>query len=146
MWHSYLIINYWTEQTTVWCYPQKLHIASFSSSPHCRALFTYGWFYTKYQFLIDTCHNHPHEGLVQSVPVYHITTLYPHTLRIHSPMKMEQTQCSETSVIKHHTPENYPKDHTRQNTNFLYIGQFKLPNLKKFCIIFKFTFTKTYHK
>jgi hypothetical protein len=28
-------------------------------------------------------------------------------------MKMEQTQCSETSVIKHHTPENNPKGYTR---------------------------------
>jgi hypothetical protein len=27
---------------------------------------------------------------------------------------MEQTQCSETSAIKHHTPENNPKDYTRQ--------------------------------
>jgi hypothetical protein len=28
-------------------------------------------------------------------------------------MKMEQTQCSETSAIKHHTPENNPKGYTR---------------------------------
>jgi hypothetical protein len=28
---------------------------------------------------------------------------------IHLPMKMEQTQCSKTSAIKHHTPENNPK-------------------------------------
>jgi hypothetical protein len=26
---------------------------------------------------------------------------------------MEQTQCSETSDIKHHTPENNPKGYTR---------------------------------
>jgi hypothetical protein len=39
--------------------------------------------------------------------------LYLHTLHIHSPMKMEQTQCSETSTIKKHTPENNPKDYTR---------------------------------
>jgi hypothetical protein len=32
---------------------------------------------------------------------------------IHSPMKMEQTQCSEKSVIKHHTPGNNPKDSTQ---------------------------------
>jgi hypothetical protein len=66
------------------------------------------------------------EGLGQCVPVYHTTTLYPQTLRIHSPMKMEKTLfpkrrllntmshfistlpwrwnrlCSETSAIKHH--------------------------------------------
>jgi hypothetical protein len=30
-----------------------------------------------------------------------------------TPMKMEQTQCSETSVIKHHTPGNNPKDYTQ---------------------------------
>jgi hypothetical protein len=29
-------------------------------------------------------------------------------------MKMEQTQCSETSAIKHHTPGNNPKDYTQQ--------------------------------
>jgi hypothetical protein len=34
-------------------------------------------------------------------------------IRIHSPMKMEQTQCSETSAIKHHTPENNRKGYTR---------------------------------
>jgi hypothetical protein len=28
-------------------------------------------------------------------------------------MKVEQTQCSETSVIKHHTPENNTKGYTR---------------------------------
>jgi hypothetical protein len=28
-------------------------------------------------------------------------------------MKMEQTQCSETSVIEHHTPGNNPKDYTQ---------------------------------
>jgi hypothetical protein len=27
-------------------------------------------------------------------------------------MKIEQTQCSETSAIKHHTPENNPKGYT----------------------------------
>jgi hypothetical protein len=32
---------------------------------------------------------------------------------IHSPMKMEQTRCSETSAIKHHTPGNNPKDYTQ---------------------------------
>jgi hypothetical protein len=28
-------------------------------------------------------------------------------------MKMEQTQCSETSALKHHTPGNNPKDYTQ---------------------------------
>jgi hypothetical protein len=28
-------------------------------------------------------------------------------------MKMEQTQCFETSAIKHHTPGNNPKDYTQ---------------------------------
>jgi hypothetical protein len=38
----------------------------------------------------------PHsDGLSQSVPAYHTSTFYPHTLCIHSPIKMEQTQCSE---------------------------------------------------
>jgi hypothetical protein len=30
-------------------------------------------------------------------------------------MKMEQTQCSETSAINHHTPENNPKGYTRHS-------------------------------
>jgi hypothetical protein len=34
---------------------------------------------------------------------------------IHTPMKMDQTQCSETSAIKHNTPENNPKDYTRHS-------------------------------
>jgi hypothetical protein len=33
-------------------------------------------------------------------------------------MKMEQTQCSETSVIKHHTPGNNPKDYTQLYVKF----------------------------
>jgi hypothetical protein len=28
-------------------------------------------------------------------------------------MKMEKTQCSKTSAIKHHTPGNNPKDYTQ---------------------------------
>jgi hypothetical protein len=35
-------------------------------------------------------------------------------------MKMEQTQCSETSAIKHHTPGNNPKDYTQQIFRVLY--------------------------
>jgi hypothetical protein len=30
-------------------------------------------------------------------------------VRTHSPMKMEQTECSETLAMKLHTPENSPK-------------------------------------
>jgi hypothetical protein len=33
-------------------------------------------------------------------------------------MKMEQTQCSETSAIKHHTPENNQKDYTQPSNKF----------------------------
>jgi hypothetical protein len=41
--------------------------------------------------------------------------LYLHTLHIHLRMKMEQTQCFETSAIKHHTPGNNPKDYTQRS-------------------------------
>jgi hypothetical protein len=34
-------------------------------------------------------------------------------------MKMEQTQYSETSAIKHHTPGNNPKDYTQQDIDNL---------------------------
>jgi hypothetical protein len=37
------------------------------------------------------------------------------TLHIHLSMKMENTQCSETSAIKHHTPGNNPKDYTQHS-------------------------------
>jgi hypothetical protein len=42
-------------------------------------------------------------------------------------MKLEQTQCSETSAIKHHTPGNNPKDYTqhlKQGESFKSIGVF----------------------
>jgi hypothetical protein len=32
----------------------------------------------------------------------------------HSPIRMEQIQCSETSAIKHHTPGNNAKNYTQQ--------------------------------
>jgi len=53
---------------------------------------------------------------------------------IHSPMKMEQTQCSETSVIKHHTPGNNPNDYTLQrvmyfaNSSYLFCYVFLVVN------------------
>jgi hypothetical protein len=37
----------------------------------------------------------------------------PRRVDIHSPMKMKQTQCSETSAIHHQTPGNNPKDYTQ---------------------------------
>jgi hypothetical protein len=43
------------------------------------------------------------------------TNFNPHSFRIHLPMKMEQTECSEMSAIKHHTPENNPKGYTRRS-------------------------------
>ena len=33
-----------------------------------------------------------------------------HSTHIHLPMKMEETECSETSAYKLHTPGNYPKE------------------------------------
>ena len=33
-----------------------------------------------------------------------------HSTHIYLPMKMEQTECSETSAHKLHTPGNYPKE------------------------------------
>jgi hypothetical protein len=32
-------------------------------------------------------------------------------------VKVEQANCSETSAIKHHTPDNNPKDYTRHSQN-----------------------------
>jgi hypothetical protein len=37
---------------------------------------------------------------------------------LHRPMKMEHTQCSETSAIKLHTPENNPKGYTRHSKRY----------------------------
>jgi hypothetical protein len=36
-------------------------------------------------------------------------------------MKIEQTQCSETSAIKPHTLGNNPKDYTQPNKNMGFI-------------------------
>jgi hypothetical protein len=41
------------------------------------------------------------------------------------PMMMEQTQCSETSATKHHTPGNNPKYYTQ------YIDVVPLPLIRK---------------
>jgi hypothetical protein len=60
-----------------------------------------------------------YEGQGQYVPVYHTTNLYPHSFRIPSPMKMEKTRCSETSTIKHLTPEDNPKHYTRHWDSFI---------------------------
>jgi hypothetical protein len=38
---------------------------------------------------------------------------------------MEQTQCFETSAIKHHTPENNQKGYTRQIILYLYTVQIR---------------------
>jgi hypothetical protein len=57
----------------------------------------------------------PYEGIGQYVPVYHTTNFYSYSFRIHSPMEMEQTQCSETSAIKHLTPENNLKGYIRHS-------------------------------
>src|SRR5215510_14730553 len=66
---------------------------------------------------VCTClphHKFP-SSLYQYVPVYHTTNFHPHSFRIHLPMKMEQTQCSETSAIKHFTPVNNPKEYTQRS-------------------------------
>ena len=36
--------------------------------------------------------------------------LLVHSTHIYLPMKMEQTECSETSAYKLQTPSNYPKE------------------------------------
>jgi hypothetical protein len=48
--------------------------------------------------------------------LFHLHRRVDVKFRTHTPMKMEQTQCSETSAIKHHTPENNPKGYIRQTT------------------------------
>jgi hypothetical protein len=49
-----------------------------------------------------------------------------HSFRIHAPMKMEQTECSETSAIKNYTPENNPKDYTRNTLWLQYLQSIPL--------------------
>jgi hypothetical protein len=43
------------------------------------------------------------------IPTFRITLFYLHR-RIVPPMKMEQTECSETLVYKIQTPGNYPEE------------------------------------
>jgi hypothetical protein len=52
----------------------------------------------------------PPQGTRPVCTSLHNIILYLHTLHIHSPMKMGQTQCSETSAVKHYEPGSNPKD------------------------------------
>jgi hypothetical protein len=56
-----------------------------------------------------------YEDGTDSVPKRRILNTTRRRTRKIRPMKMKQTQCSETSVIKHHTPENNPTDYTRHS-------------------------------
>jgi len=40
---------------------------------------------------------------------------------LHRPMKMEETECSETSVHKIHMPGNYPEESLQQSRNLIFI-------------------------
>jgi hypothetical protein len=44
-----------------------------------------------------------------------------HSTHIYLPMKMEQTECSETSAYKLQTPGNYPKESIQQGSGSLSI-------------------------
>jgi len=48
-------------------------------------------------------------------PYKYPNILYPVILRTYPPMKMEQTQCSETSAYKIQTPGNYPEESTQHS-------------------------------
>jgi hypothetical protein len=52
---------------------------------------------------------------------------------IHSPMKMEPTQCSKTSAIKHHTQINNPKDYTQQWVRFIFTTVLTLVSILSGC-------------
>jgi hypothetical protein len=61
-------------------------------------------------------------------------------------MKMEQTQCYETSAIKHHTPGNHPKDYMQHSYKFslksiqwepvCFMGTDRWADMKKLIIAF----------
>jgi hypothetical protein len=66
------------------------------------------------------------------------------TLRTDSPMKMEQTECSETLVFKVQTPGNNPKENIRQNSLSLHVSPLMTPyptfvpwlqKVQLFCVI-----------
>ena len=44
-----------------------------------------------------------------------------HSTHIYLPMKMEQTECSETSAYKLQTPGNYPKESIQPLINLTFI-------------------------
>ena len=48
-------------------------------------------------------------GLEPNLFPYHLSFLV-HSTHIYLPMKIEQTDCSETSAYKLQTPGNYPKE------------------------------------
>jgi hypothetical protein len=87
---------------------------------HCKSLWYIG--YTSTWLVVRSCvlmqeataFNIFYDG----ISVQHLATpqnFLHHSFRVHLPMKMEQTQCSETSAIKHHKPDNNPKGYTRHN-------------------------------
>ena len=43
-----------------------------------------------------------------------------HSTHIYLPMKMEQTECSETSAYKLQTPGNYPEESIKNNIYFFF--------------------------
>jgi len=59
--------------------------------------------------------NYPASGFY--MPTFQNTLFHLHrqvdSTHIYLPMKMEQTECSETSVYKLQTPGNYPKESIR---------------------------------
>ena len=66
---------------------------------------------------------HPTFRLAQAIfkpnpfPHTHPTFSTPVLLHTSPPMKMEHTQCTETSAYKIQTSENYPSESTQQDTN-----------------------------
>ena len=58
---------------------------------------------------------------LENFPVYTPTVNKPfHSTHTYLPMKMKQTECSETSACKTQTPGNYSQVIIQQNLNFLY--------------------------
>jgi hypothetical protein len=108
-------------QRTSTSYPLHIHFISTSFPFHIYFISISYPLHTPFTFTSYPLHIH-FTSTSHPLHTHFIPTSYPlhfhfistsHPLHIHSPIKMEQTQCTETSVIKHHTPRNNPKDYTQ---------------------------------
>ena len=64
------------------------------------------------------------KGLARAKPFPIPFLIVVHSTHIYLPMKMKQTECSETSAYKLQTPGNYPKESIQKINSYCYFFYF----------------------